>query len=276
MEGVPNPFSIIFPPFFNSPTVVTSFGDPPSRTDTPTIPTTAVQTPTSTRSDVPQRSIPSSPLTHTVTKTEIGSVSNTPTTVSISSNATTIVLQATLTETSILPADSPTSYIPDLPTAQGTPQPSNVVIGVTVAIVAAFLVVTSVVLLVLYRRRRALEHDEEIRPHTMDPPLTPGSSQSIWSRYDVKRNTMLSLTTPGSSDHIPLINPPTVVPLDARATRTTHQPRIREVDAGSLHYDTYPHEYYEREGSVIVEPLPPAYEDLPPRRLAAIGLARSE
>ncbi len=58
---------------------------------------------------------------------------------------------------------------------------------------------------------------------------------------------------------------------DAPRTVHMHLPQIRrEVDAGCVMHgqleDGYPHEYYERDGSEVVEePLPPAYEDLPPR-----------
>ncbi|KAI0715014.1 hypothetical protein C8Q76DRAFT_444254 [Earliella scabrosa] len=303
MDGILDPFSDLFPPFFDSPTFVFTFDSPSFPIHVPTPSTTSVDPPpppTPRTSSVERQP---DPPTRTVTHTEIHSASSTPIPplLTFPTPIPTTVLHnvtATLTETTILTSTSAASSAPALSTPRASHLSRNAAIGISIGIIAAVFLGLSVVFCLLYRqRRRAQEHDEEVHPYssTLDPPLTARSSgaPSDWTYGDTKRSTMLSVATTSTTILMPQspvglgtileAEPETPLsftsddrmPLISRAVRASatvserspiERPAPREVDAGSVHLDAYAHEHYERAGSEIVEPLPPAYEDVPPRR----------
>ncbi|KAI0800739.1 hypothetical protein C8Q74DRAFT_1364425 [Fomes fomentarius] len=311
MAGVLDNFSDLFPPFFDSPTVVISIDTLSLNTD---ILTTSTASPTPTFTPTPKPiSSSNTPLktssdalpTRTITHTETHSLSaSEPDTSALPEVNPTITVQhnvtATLTQTSVLTSSAGPTSVQSFAHSNRAALSSSATVGITIAIVAGVLLVLSLVLFLLYkrRRRRAQQRDAEMRPQISWPMALQASPtvRSTWTTDTKGRYRTLSLTTsltaarspgplspiletepstplsPGSDPRLclvgagPLMRPATIY---ARPVHI-HLPQIRrEVDAGYVMHsqleDGYRHEHYEGDGSEVVEPLPPAYDDLPPR-----------
>ena len=187
-----DPFSDLFPPFFNPPTIVVSLPDvlssilggaglpfshsstePPQTTPAP--PPSSSSTPPQT---TPQSSRPpirtpmdAAPPSTTHSATSISMPSSTPTPAP-SIDATTVLFNVTniLTETSLLTA--PGSPAPSSASASAGVRtlPRGTIVGIVAALVSSVAVLW-LALLLLYRRRRARRRRERAVPHPSSPLL---------------------------------------------------------------------------------------------------------
>ncbi|KAI0699390.1 hypothetical protein C8T65DRAFT_659713 [Cerioporus squamosus] len=301
MFGDPDPFSDLFPTFFNPPTIVVSTPDVLSGlTAGIQFPTSSTQPPQTTQTSststshqitplVPSRPPVRTPSTsvRTSTHSPISLPSSTP---SSTVDATTVIFNVTnvLTETSLLTASESPSASASAASLHSDVRtlPRGVIAGIVVAILSGAAVVCLAVLL-LYRRRRTKQRQERAILHRSSPllfrcagtqsPQPLRGSKAPSTRAPDPSQTEESAATPTrpresvvvdmsyiSDDHLPLMRAGTSSPwMPRRVTR-------RERDGGlvppSLYLDTSCEQY----AAQSVEYLPPAYEDLPPSPLSPI------
>ncbi|RDX51893.1 hypothetical protein OH76DRAFT_227114 [Lentinus brumalis] len=292
----PDPFSDLFPTFFNPPTIVISIPDvfsgitagihPSSSSTQPPQTTQAPSTSSASSSQQTTPSEPSRPPIRTPLDT-VRTSTHSPVSLPSSSSsttvdATTVVFNVTniLTETSLLTAPaSPSATAASLRSDVHT-LPGGAIAGIVVAILSGAAVVC-LALLLLYRRRRTKQRQERAIPHPSSPLLfrcagpgaqSPGPQplrdkppgtrppplQIVESRAaDTRPRESVVDMSYVSDDHLPLMNAGLSSPTTPR--RVT----CRERDGGRVHPSLYLDTSAEQYAGQSVEYLPPAYEDLP-------------
>ncbi|TFK95035.1 hypothetical protein K466DRAFT_657353 [Polyporus arcularius HHB13444] len=297
----PDPFSDLFPTFFNPPTIVISIPDVFSGITAGLLPSTSstqppqtTQAPSTSSASSSQPTTPSEPSRPVRTPLDTARTStHSPVSLPSSSSsstvdATTVVFNVTniLTETSLLTAPaSPSATAASLRSDVHT-LPGGAIAGIVVAIVSGVLVL-SLALLLLYRRRRTKQRQERAIPHPSSPLLfrcagaqspgpqplrdkppgtrPPAPLQIVESRAadTGPRESVVDMSYV-SDDHLPLMNAGLSSPTTPR--RVT----CRERDGGRVHPSLYLDTSAEQYAGQSVEYLPPAYEDLPPSPMSPV------
>ncbi|RPD65109.1 hypothetical protein L227DRAFT_560791 [Lentinus tigrinus ALCF2SS1-6] len=302
----PDPFSDLFSPFFNPPTIVVSVPDvlsslaagiisssssssaqPPHTTQAP--PTSSTSTPhqatTSQSSRPPVR-------TSSTTHSPISFPSPTP---SSTVDATTVLFNVTniLTETSLLTAPGPPSASAAPASSDVRTLPRGVIGGIVVTIVSAVAVVCLALLLLLRRRRAKRREERRAIPHPSSPLLFRCAGSQSPGPQSLREKTLNSQPRPQTapSQAVPAdeAGPATPRPRDSvvdmsyasddylplmtaspSSSSTPRRVTRRERDGGLVPPSLYLDTSFEQYANQSVEYLPPAYDDLPPSPMSPI------